>query len=830
MSSSRILIVRVHGIGYSTALAHPLTLTSRPGLPYLPASALQGVVTELSSQMSSEIALFDALGSDPTTSFSVISTEATLAALLSRGGKVLRAPNGSAVLTTEYLTPAPFPVVYVTSTATMATGDVIRIGSAALQVGSIIDSTSFDASYVYGSTPVPVPLRNNSSGYEGATVYSLVKAGVQLAMGGVEQLPIVISTADEAATLQAEEEIIFRGFISRLSTDTSARGQNLIKVEAASMMGFIRSAPFRPSPYALFLAYTFTGLRGDTILWDPVAELLGSDYCRWFAVHRPELIGYPWDILDPQDWDTRIGAFQVRKDSCGGIMSVEKIVPPPDYATYYLLQLSASEVGVNDVEISGFNLMFKDAFYGLDNTARLNVTLMDGALAGDGRGRSGPWESWSTVVNPEYFGEICFVSDSIPNLIVDLIFGTYAGDFTGGEGVRAAGQSAALPFSWATAASVIDYPSLLEALGDARVASDIPSVFFDGTHYVLPYEHANVKTVGDLLDKLLKSLGCYMVYDRGRFSFGSWATSGAWAREVNDTGLANPKISLQFDRLNSVKVANAERVLSLHDGEIVKVDRPVTNAAMVSASGGKIVTLRSFVVSNADDSQINAWRSAVAIVLRFGQAAAVVEIEYRDSVYDLSVGESVALTSDFVPSGQGTMGVFAAAGFVLKAARSWATPTTSYTIVLPGYLYAASRKSYVSVTATVNYLDVGQLMVQIEPNDFTLPAGEALVGAPTSDAGAFTQALDRMGAPLLCQIVSANGTGYGIFSGLMSVAGNVLTFDTSLTGVVPGDKIILDFANSFTLPALQNSWDAFQASALGEVAGSVDLANPWGAG
>lgn len=401
MSSSRILIVRIHGIGYKTALAHPLTLTSRPGLPYLPASALEGVVTGLSSQMSSEIALFDALGSDPTTSFSVLSTEATLAALLSRGGKVLRAPNGSAVLTTEYLTADPFPVVYVTSTATMATGDVIRIGAAALQVGSIIDGFSFDASYVYGSTPVPVPLRDNGSGYEGATVYSLVKAGVQLAMGGVEQLPIVISTADESATSQAGEEVIFRGFISRLSTDTSARGQNLIKVEAASMMGFIRSAPFRPVPYAMFLAYTFTAIRGDTILWDPVAELLGSDYCRWFAVHRPQLLGYPWDPLEPAPWETRLGAFQVRKDTCGGIMSVEKIVPPPDYDTYYLLQLSASQVGYRDIEISGFNLMFKDAFYGLDNADRLEVTLTDGALAGDGRGRSGPWESWSTVLNPE---------------------------------------------------------------------------------------------------------------------------------------------------------------------------------------------------------------------------------------------------------------------------------------------------------------------------------------------------------------------------------------------------------------------------------------------
>ena len=837
MSSSRILIVRIHGIGYKTALAAPLTLTSRPGLSYLPATAIEGVVTGLSSQLSSEIALFDALGSDPTTSFSVLSTEATLSALLSRGGKVLRALNGSAVLTTEYLSPDPFPIVYVTSTATMATGDVIRIGSAALQVGSVIDSTSFDASYVYGSTPVPVPLRDNGSGYEGATVYSLVKSGVQLALGGVEQLPIVISTADESATSEAGEEVIFRGFISRLSTDTSARGQNLIKVEAASMMGFLRSAPFRPVPYAMFLAWvTPRTAPGETApedqqFLDPTAEFLGSSATQFIAVHRPELIGYPWDPTAPLAWDTRIGAFQVRKDTYGGVLSIEKIYPPPDYDTYYKLQLSATQVGdYGDIYVSGFNLMFKDGFYGLDNAARLGVSLTEGSLSGTGYDRSGPWESWSTTVNPEYFGEICFVSNSIPNLITDLILGTYEGDFTGAKGVRAAGQSAALPFSWADAADLIDYPTLLDAVGDGRAALDMPAVRFDGTNYILPYEHSSVKTVGELLEKLLRGLGCYMVYDRGRFSFGSWSTSGAWAREVDDTGLANPKISLQFDRFNAVKVAEAVRVLSLHDGEIVKVARPVTNTAMVSASGGKLVNLQSFVVSDVPDSATNAWRSAVSIVSRFGQAAAMVEVEYRDSVYDLSVGESVAVSSLYLPNGAGSMGVFAAAGFVLKAARSWATPTTSYTIVLPGYLYAASRKSYVSVTGTVNYLDVGELMVIIEPNDYTLPAGEALQGAPTSDAEAFTQALDRMGAPLLCQIVSANGSGYGIFSGLLSVAGDVLTFDTALTGVVPGDKIILDFASSFSLPAIENSWDAFQADATGEVAGSVDFAYPWGAG
>ncbi len=832
MSSRRILIVRIHGIGYKTDLAAPLTLTSRPGLSYVPASALEGVVTGLSSQLSSEIALFDALGSDPTTSFSVLSNASTLLALLSRGAQVLRAANGSAVLTTAYLSREPAPIVYVTSTATMVAGDVVRIGTSAIQVAAVLDAFSFSGTYVYGSVPVPVPLRDNGSGYEGATVYSLVKDGVAYPMGGVEQLPIVISTADESATSQAFESVIFRGFISRLSTDTSARGQNLIKVEAASMMGYLRTAPFRPIPYAMYLAWVspYSRPAEDPLFVDPTAELMGSSETRFLAVHRPELLGYPWDPGDPVAWDTRIGAFQVRKDSYGGVLAVDKIYAPPEYDTYYRLQLSASNVGGREVAISGFNLMFKDGFYGLDNAARIGVSLTEGSLAGTGYDRAGPWESWSTVVNPEYFGEICFVSNSIPNLIVDLILGTYQGDLSGAEGVRAAGQSAALPFSWNLATDLIDYPSLLDALGDARVASDVPAVSFDGTNYLLPYEHSNVKTVGEILEKLLKALGCFMVYDRGRFTFGSWASNGAWAREVNDTGLATPQISLQFDRLNAVRSAEAVRVLSLHDGEIVKVTRPVTNSALVSAAGGKIVNLQSFVVSDAPDSQVNAWRSAVSTVLRFGQACAMVEVQYRNSVFDLSVGESVALSSAFIPSGAGTMGVFAAAGFVLKAARSWASPATSYTIVLPGYLYAASRPAYVSVSATIAIVDVGEDIIVVEDNDFTLPAGEALQGAPTSDWAAFTQARDRMGSPLPCQLVNANGTPYGVTAGLINVIGDTLFFDAPLTGAVAGDKIVLDGTYAFTPAALEASWDAFLADATGAVAGDVDLAAEWGAG
>ena len=827
MISNRILIVRIQGVGYLANLSDPLTLTSRAGLSYLPGSALEGVVSGLSAQMSSEIALLDSLGSDPTTSFQVLSTDATLLALLSRGARVLRDAANAAVLTTAYLSPEPSPIVYVTSTATLASGDIVRIGSCAIQVAAVLDSTSFSGTYVYGSVAVPVPLRDNGSGYEGVTVYSLVKNGVPLTMGGVEQLPVVISTADENATSKAGEEVIFRGFISRLSVDTSAHGKNQISVECGSMMGFVRNAPFRPVPYQMFLAF----VQRDGSYVDPTAEMLGNAGNRFVAVHRPELLGVPYEIGEVQ-WATRVGPpFQIRKDTYGGILRVESISAPED-SGYFLLQLSSTQIGeYGNISISGFNLMFKDGFYGLDNPARLNVSLTAGSLAGTGYDRSGPWESWSTVVNPEFAGEICFSSTSVPNLIVDLLIGTYAGDFTGYSGVRAAGQSAFLPFAWADVASIVDYPSLLSALGDERVASDVPAVRFNGLNFILPYEHSSARTVGDVLELILKSFGVWMVYDRGRFTFGSWAASGSWSREVDDTGLATPQISLQFDRLNCVRSAEVVRVLSLHDGEIVRVSRPINNTAMATAAGGKLAALRSFVVSSLDDTQINAWRSSVAIVSRYGQASAMVEVTYRDAVYDLNVGESVALSSAYLPNGVGAMGVFAATGFVLKAARSWLTPSTTYSIVLPGYLYAASRSSYVSVTGTVSYVDIGEMMIVIEPNDYTLPAGEALQGAPTSDAAAFSQALERApSGSLKCQLVNQYGSGYAVFADLVSVAGDVLTFDAPLTGAVPGDKIILDYASRFTAPDLAASWDAFQADVVGQVGGSTQYAFPWGSG
>jgi len=75
MASDRVIIIRIAGVGLPFVNPSvPLTLTSRE-LPYITsADGIVGVVTELSTQFSSEIPLFGTLGSDPTTSFTSASS------------------------------------------------------------------------------------------------------------------------------------------------------------------------------------------------------------------------------------------------------------------------------------------------------------------------------------------------------------------------------------------------------------------------------------------------------------------------------------------------------------------------------------------------------------------------------------------------------------------------------------------------------------------------------------------------------------------------------------------------------------------------------------
>jgi hypothetical protein len=227
-----------------------------------------------------------------------------------------------------------------------------------------------------------------------------------------------------------------------------------------------------------------------------------------------------------------------------------------------------------------------------------------------------------------------------------------------------------------------------------------------------------------------------------------------------------------------------------------------------------------------------AMRDAVNLVTRFSKAAAIVEVTYRDDVYDLEVGEFIAFSSEFVPSAQGTMGVLNATGYVLKAARSWKTPTTTYTLLLYGYLTAASKISVISSSGVVREV-INETTIRIEANVYTPPAAFARPGAPTTDAEAFKQTRVRFDDKLPLQLLDQYGTPYFVTAKLVSVDldNDTLTFDdVQFAGAIPGDVIVIapapdvEAESPSTFAAM---WDAFQADFTGTVLDNADLASPW---
>jgi hypothetical protein len=220
------------------------------------------------------------------------------------------------------------------------------------------------------------------------------------------------------------------------------------------------------------------------------------------------------------------------------------------------------------------------------------------------------------------------------------------------------------------------------------------------------------------------------------------------------------------------------------------------------------------------------FANAVNTVTRFSQAAAMVDVVYRDDVFDLVVGQQVAFSSDYVPNADGGMGVTLATGFVLKAARSWQTPTTAYTIALPGYLSPINRISVFSCSGTV--VSVSGNDIVIAPNDFTLPAGRASEAAPKKDVEAFERTLELQGGPLLLVLRDQYGTfqGTGNFLSAVTVGANKLLNLPAIAAVaVPGDVVVL--ARATAQSSVDTLWDAFQADTTGAVDGSPALAYQW---
>ena len=240
--SDRIILIRIQGLGSLNTDAQ-LVFTSRGTLPYLPAFAtLEGVVSNLGDQFSSEIGFFESMGSDPTTSFSVISTAETREALLGRRKVPVLDDNSAPVVTTSYID-AGYDVTFtVSSTASMYEGQRIRIGTIAFVVVFVTNATEVGCRRIWSSPLIPIPMILAGQEAVGMVVYDLL-----LSTGSVEMLPVVVSTAEVTATSRSEEEVIFRGVVTMVGVETSRGAANQITVQCGSLMGYLRNAPFRPT-------------------------------------------------------------------------------------------------------------------------------------------------------------------------------------------------------------------------------------------------------------------------------------------------------------------------------------------------------------------------------------------------------------------------------------------------------------------------------------------------------------------------------------------------------------------------------------------------------
>jgi hypothetical protein len=833
VASDRVIIVRIKGVGYTTGPSSPLTMTSRGTLPYLPFETLQGVVCDLGSQFSSEIAVFGSMGSDPTTAFSVLSTPETLSVMLSRGTNPLRnSTNNAPVRTSRYVIPSPTPTIYCDDTSLLSANDFVRIGGSAFRVTSVPTVVSFVAEYIYGSVPVPIPMQNYGAAAPiGAVINGIKVGGMVYPSGGIEQLPVTISTAPLSATSTADEEVIFRGMVSKVSTDTSARGSNQIKVDCQSIMGVIRNTPFRPVPMQFYFWQDQQNASETAI--DILNPLQGSNL-KMQSIWDTRLLGRPWNVFDPSAYQTRVPAIQIRKDKSGGVFFIDLLSERSDY---WLISTTSRATGsAEGVTMAGFPYYFSEGVY--TGGVRPSMTVDYGLSPLLPPGSTESLVSSGQRVSQDWVSEIAFWSTDPISAIIDLIFGTYTVDTTGAEGVRPAGMSAWLPFGWSEIDSILDYGSLYSVVSP-DIADSLPAMGSDqGERGILfPYQHAQAKTVGDVLDWVLKRSGMFMVYDRGRIKFGKWAGSGVWPTVCDDAGLGEPRVTLNFDRGNAIQQVEVDFVSAIKTEDISRSKVPVTNIDRLVSGSGKTVTLGNFYAPNGANGQLansQALATAIAMVGRFSKAAAIVEVTYRDEVYDLDVGEFITFSTAYLPNAGGTMGLVGATGFVLKAARSWKTPTTTYTLFLYNYLNAVTRLSLISATGVVGEV-IDDYTIKLEANAYTVPLPETRERAPASDAEAFEQTRLRfpVGKKLYLQLLDEYGTPYLVNSQLLSVDvdNDLLVFDdNSFAGAKVGDVIVIADAAvvaSVGGGGLATMWDAFQADGAGLVDGDEALSNPW---
>lgn len=840
--SDRIILIRIQGLGSLNTDAQ-LVFTSRGTLPYLPAFAtLEGVVSNLGDQFSSEIGFFESMGSDPTTSFSVISTAETREALLGRRKVPVLDDNSAPVVTTSYIDAGYNVTFTVSSTASMYEGQRIRIGTIAFVVVFVTNATEVGCRRIWSSPLIPIPMILAGQEAVGMVVYDLL-----LSTGSVEMLPVVVSTAEVTATSRSEEEVIFRGVVTKVGVETSRGAANQITVQCGSLMGYLRNAPFRPTVAQRAAVsqvghWTYREDLGEDGL------VLSEAPVTIFTTHfNTGVSGTPSFTNEPHTTSMRV--LQVR-DGGTGCAAAYSVIEYQPYIGLTITGQDARAVYCNTLEIGDNTrneplLQMLFTFDGSYYTFGGNFPIGDQLVSGtrDVEQQYGGFYGYrnSTVAGMAEVAFVCRAAATPLQMLQDLLFGTVDG-VQDAWGYRGAMEAAWLPVERSQPFSDLVDLASLEALLQGRDDVFPPP----GTYRefrALPYDAGGAKTVGDVLTLILKRLGGFMVYDRGKLRFGSWAVNNPVPTVVDDEALAEPAISLDFDRnacLQSVATEFGINGLGAGDngggGNYKgKITRSVTNLDLGAAGLGKTTQMGCFRSIGAREVPLepfilgSSWFAlANQAIVRYSQPAAKVMVTYRDAISDLVVGETVAFSTAYLPSATGEMGVAQAVGIVIKAARSWKTPTTEYTLLLFGYTQAtANGVPLIGASARCVGGTVGD-SIPVEPVWFTRGTS-ATGGAPTSDVEAFHQTALLAGTPYLAVVLlDNNGTEVGGGADLAEpdVATSKLRFlgpPFLGTTILPGYVITLAPATAIGV----QGWDAYQADTAGEVLHDPALSSPW---
>lgn len=826
--SNRVVKIRILGVG-SMGSDAPATFTTRP-LPGVPA-LLEGTVVSLSDQLSSEIQVFGSLGSDSTSTFTVLSTAATRRILMSRGKVPVREADGNQpVRMIGYVSPVDGPVeLKVADPSRFTPGGIYRIQNTVFKT---IDNVGYwVGERIWGCRSLPIAMTQQGVGNEplGSVVYDLNDGNP---LGGCEQLPVIIETCELDGS---NSEVIFRGYVNKVSNDTSSGQKNLIKVDCSSMMAYIKQAPFIPAWGPVTANTTRAGGRiyynADNTTVIQTELTTPWDERVW---------GKRYDPLTNVAGETAVKLWQIREEGKGGIS-----VPQPWHEDQELVrvtnQISLEWNGTLFATASNnkYAMFFNSGYYdtiGIGPALEFEIRASSHIRQGEANGLDS--RAWGAAAKPQSLtikGENCIESLNFSSLIVDLLLGTHNAQLTLRDGARSATEAAWLPYPIDNFSDIIDLSSLL-ALTQGLSQPDIVELSaellvtnYSGFVSVLPYEHTSAKTVGDVLDGILKRLGAFMVYDKGKFYFGSWSGPRGAPLFVNDNALSDPSIKLTFDKSTCIMQVKAKYCTYLAE-DAITYEVPYLNVDLAAAGLGKEMSISHWQAggANPDDpswgsSQLMA--NAFGLIMRYSQSAARVDVTLRDSVIDLEVGQQVALTTDYLVNSDGEMGVSALTGYVLKAARSWATPTTGYTIILPGYTSPSNRIPAWSCSAVVNDVGGGDF-IQVEVNYFTAPPQFYAPGNPTTDAEAFKLTQQLIGSWYQVQLLDQYGT-LKYQGDLLGVSGNFLELPGFEYYAIPNDIIVLAPATDFTGPQLTAIWDVFLGDRSAQVDGSTDYAKKW---